>query len=107
VAAAIGKVFSQSQLESGKFQRRVALTGILLALLLTGLEATHAHSDAAVSRISAPCAICLSVQANAPAATFHFLPALYPVATVAVAYPMEAKGTGAELRLFIRPPPSA
>ncbi len=99
-------MFGQGQVENVSLKRWVALSCVFLALLLTGLEATHAHSDATVSRNSAPCAICLSVHANAPATTFQFLPALYPVATVVAAYPLEAKGTGPELRLFIRPPPS-
>jgi hypothetical protein len=100
-------VFGKGQLEKATFQRWVALSCIFLALLLTGLEATHAHSDAAVSRNSAPCAICLSVHANAPALTFQFLPQLHAVATVIVSRPTEPKGAGAKLWLFIRPPPSA
>jgi hypothetical protein len=99
-------VIGKGQLEKAAFQRWVALSCIFLALLLTGLEATHAHSDAVVSRNSAPCAICLSVHANAPAVTFQFLPQLHAVATVVISGPTEPKGAGAKLWLFIRPPPS-
>jgi hypothetical protein len=87
--------------------RFMALSCILLALAMTGLEATHTHSDAALSGSSSPCAICISVHANAPALAFHFLPVLCMVETVTIAYQPEGKSAAPELQLFIRPPPSA
>ena len=86
--------------------RSVALGCVLLALFMGALEATHAHSEAAISRNSTPCAICLSAHAKAPVITVQLLPVIYPVETVAVAYDSEGKSTIAELSLFIRPPPS-
>lgn len=94
------------QFETGKLMRWIVLSAALLVLLMTGLETTHAHSDAAASRNSAPCAICITAHANAPAVTVHFLPQLYAVETVAVAYAPEGKSAAPELQLFIRPPPS-
>ena len=97
----------KNQLGRRKLMRFVALSCILLALVMTGLEAAHSHSDAAVSRNSSPCAICISTHSNAPAVTFHFLPQLYAVEQVALAYEPEGKSAAPELQLFIRPPPSA
>src|SRR5689334_10130975 len=95
---------SKRQLELGKL-RFVALSCILLALVMTGLEATHTHSDAAISRNSTPCVLCLSAHANAPALTVHVLPVFHAVEAVAVSYESEGKSVVSELRLFIRPPP--
>ena len=81
----------------------LALACVCLTLMFAGLESTHAHSDA---KITGPCAICISIHANAPAITFHLLPTLRPVQTLAVARPVEGLGIAKELRLFIRPPPS-
>jgi len=86
--------------------RWIAFACLLLALLMTGLEATHVHSDSALKQHAA-CAICFTVQANAPALTFHFLPALHTLEIVAIAPRTEGKSASSELRLFIRPPPSA
>ena len=94
------------QLETGRVMRWMALSAVLLVLLMTGLETTHAHSDATASRNSSPCAICITAHANAPVVTVHFLPELYAVETVAVAYAPEGKSSAPELQLFIRPPPS-
>ena len=97
----------KGQFEISQLKRFIALGCIFMALAMTGLEATHAHSDAAVSTNSRPCAICISVHANAPAVTFHSLPVLYTVAVVAIPFQTEGKSTAPELSLFIRPPPSA
>jgi len=96
----------KGQLESNRLARFIALGCIFLALVMTGVEATHAHSEVALSRNSAPCAICLSAHAKAPTITVQFLPLVYAVETVAVAYELEGKSTAPELSLFIRPPPS-
>src|SRR5260370_6229642 len=71
--------------------------------MFAGLESAHAHSDA---KVTGPCAICISIHANAPAITFHLLPTLRPVQAVAVARQVEGLGIAQEPRLFIRPPPS-
>jgi len=93
--------------ETSQIKRFIALSCILMALVMAGLEATHAHPDAAVSRNSRPCAICISVHSNAPTAMFHSLPVLYAVDVVAIPALTEGKSTAPELTLFIRPPPSA
>jgi hypothetical protein len=97
----------RTQLENGAWMRWLAMICILLALVMTGVEATHAHSDAAVSPNSRPCAICISAHTNAPAATFQPLPVLYAIDVVAIPFRTEGKSTAPELSLFIRPPPSA
>jgi hypothetical protein len=96
------------QLESGSLARLVALGCIVLALFMAGLEAMHAHADAAaVSRNSSPCAVCFSVHANATTITVQFLPQFHTVEAIAIPYQSEGKSTISELRLFIRPPPLA
>jgi hypothetical protein len=94
------------QLETGNLVRVVAVICVLLALVMTGVEAMHAHSEAAVSRNSSHCAICLSAHAKAPTITVRLLPLIYAVAKVAVPHESQGKSATAELRLFIRPPPS-
>jgi hypothetical protein len=96
----------KGQLENGSFVRWIAMICVLLALVMTGVEATHAHSEAAMSRNSAPCAICLSAHAKAPTITVQLLPLIYAVETVAVTYESQGKSPAPELSLFIRPPPS-
>jgi hypothetical protein len=83
-----------------------ALTCIVLVLLLSAIEATHAHSDVSSVR-SSPCAICLSVHGNAPAITYHPLPTLSALETLALPAVAESHGILQELSLFIRPPPVA
>src|SRR5215813_8754514 len=95
-------VLRKVQVESG---RRVALLCVLLLLVFAGLEATHAHADAKMQ--TAPCAICVSVHANAPAITVHVLPILQPVATTPVPFEAEGKSIILGSDLFIRPPPAA
>jgi hypothetical protein len=90
------------QLETSRW---VAMVCVLLLLVFSGLEATHAHPDAKLP--SSACAICVSVHANAPAITLHPLPTLRPVATVTVPLQTEGKSVAPELALFIRPPPAA
>lgn len=79
---------------------------MFLVLVFTSLEATHAHSGARLSRGAAGCAICVSVHANAPAATVYFLPTLLRVELLAFSFQSEGKDFSTELSLFIRPPPS-
>jgi hypothetical protein len=100
-------VIRPGQFETSQLKRFIALSCILMALVMTGLEVTHAHSDANVSRNSRPCAICISVHSNAPTVMFHSLPVLYAVDVVAIPALTEGKSTAPELTLFIRPPPSA
>ena len=87
-------------------RRWIALCCILLALLISGLEATHAHTGANAARDASSCAICISAHANAPAIVFGSLPVLYAVEIVSI--PWRSQGTSAapELALFIRPPPA-
>jgi hypothetical protein len=100
------KVVRQGQLESGNLMRMIAMICVLLALLMTGVEATHAHSDASVTSNSSPCAICLSAHAKAPAITIQFLPIIYAMETVAISHESQGKSAAPELSLFIRPPPA-
>lgn len=96
-----------SQFESRKLMRLIALVCIVLALFVAGLEATHSHSDGAVARNSSPCAICLSVHANAPTVTVYLLLVFHSVEAFTVPYETQGKSAISELSLFIRPPPAA
>jgi len=87
--------------------RVVALTSIALLLFVAGAEAVHNHSNAAIARNSAPCVICVTAHAKAPTITVHLLPVLHAVESIAVLPETEGKSAISELRLFIRPPPSA
>lgn len=93
------------QFGTRSMRRWIALCCILLALLISGLEATHAHSGATAARDASSCAICISAHANAPAIVFGSLPVLYAIEIVNI--PWRSQGTSAapELALFIRPPP--
>jgi hypothetical protein len=93
-------------LENGSLVRWIAMICVLLALVMTGVEAMHAHKDASISRNSSPCAICLSAHAKALTITVQFLPVIYTVESVAVTYKSQGKSPTPELSLFIRPPPS-
>ncbi|HET9838861.1 MAG TPA: hypothetical protein VFR84_11540 [Candidatus Angelobacter sp.] len=95
------------QFETGSLRRWIALSCVVLALLISGLEAMHAHSDAAVSRNSAPCAICLSVHVNASTVNVQALPQRHTVEAIAIPYRPEGKSAVSEHHLFIRPPPAA
>ena len=99
-------VLPKGQFENGSLMRWIAMVCVLLALVMTGVEATHAHSEAAISRNSSPCAICLSAHAKAPTITVQLLPMIYAVETVAVTYESQGKSATADLSLFIRPPPT-
>jgi hypothetical protein len=85
-------------------RRLTALTCITLVLLLASLEATHAHSDVASVR-SSPCAICLSVHANAPAVTLLVMPTLAALDKLVTPFLIEGHGIQREISLFTRPPP--
>ena len=88
--------------------RVVALSCIVLALFMSGLEAMHAHSDAAASNNSSPCVICLSIHANAPTVSVQVLPPqFHALEAVAIPYETEGKSAISDLSLFIRPPPIA
>ena len=98
---------TKRQFETGKLMRFVALSCIVLALFIAGLEAVHAHTDAAsASTNSSPCVICLSVHANTPTVSVQILPDFHTVEAVAIPYLAEGKSAAADLTLFIRPPPS-
>lgn len=96
-----------SQPEFGRLMRVIALSCIVLALFMSGLEAMHAHSDAVASTNSSPCVICLSIHANAPTIIVHVLPQFHTVEAVAIPYETEGKSAISDLTLFIRPPPVA
>lgn len=95
-----------AQFESGRLARLVALSCVILALFMAGLEAMHAHSDAA-ARNSSPCVVCLSVQANAPTVNVQLPPQFHTLEAIAVPYQPQGKSAISKLRLFIRPPPFA
>jgi hypothetical protein len=97
----------KSQLDPGKLVRLVALTCILLALFMAGVEATHSHADASVASNSSPCVICLSVHAKAPTASVDLLIVFHSVEEFTVPYETQGKSAISELSLFIRPPPAA
>ena len=101
------KAVSQSQLDTSKLMRVIALLCIALALFMGALEATHSNSDGAVARNSSPCAICLSVHANAPTVTVYLLEVSHAVEALTVPYESQGKSAVSELSLFIRPPPIA
>jgi hypothetical protein len=100
-------VSHKGQLEGFAWRRWMALGCMVLVLVFAGLEATHAHLDAKLARSSGPCAVCISVHANAPAVTFHPFPTLLAVELVTIPFQAEGHGIAAELALFIRPPPTA
>ncbi|HEY6936278.1 MAG TPA: hypothetical protein VI424_03950 [Terriglobales bacterium] len=93
------------QFEPGGLKSLIVLCSLLLVLVFAGIEATHAHADGKISGQSGSCAVCVTVHASAPAVTFHPLPALRAVAMVAIPALEQGKSHGAELSLFIRPPP--
>lgn len=101
------RVVRKGQFETGSLVRVIALVCVLLALVMTGVEALHAHSDNALAGNSSPCAICLSAHAKAPVVAVHFLPEIFTVEVLAVSYQSQGKSAAADLSLFIRPPPAA
>jgi hypothetical protein len=101
------KAIRQSQPEFGSLMRIVALSCIVLALFMCGLEAMHAHSDALATTNSSPCVICLSIHVNAPTVSVQILPEFHAVEALAIPNETEGKSTVADLTLFIRPPPAA
>ncbi len=104
--AATRIVNHNGQLETFALRRWTALGCILLAVAFAVLGAIHAHSDAQPACGSAPCAVCISVHANAPAVTSHPLLILFAAETVAIPFRAEGHGIAAEPTLFIRPPPA-
>ncbi|HEY7402568.1 MAG TPA: hypothetical protein VIB39_03535 [Candidatus Angelobacter sp.] len=101
------KAIRRSQPEFGSLMRVVALSCIVLALFMSGLEAMHAHTDAVASTNSSPCVICLSIHANAPTVSVQILPQFHTVEAIAIPYQTEGKSAISNLTLFIRPPPVA
>lgn len=97
-------MMSKDQLETGRW---LAVICVLLLLVFAGLEATHAHAEGPLSGSSSSCALCVSAHANVLAVTFVPLPALLIVEAVHVPFHAQVRGLARELRLFIRPPPSA
>lgn len=99
---------NQSAQIGAVLRRWISAFCLLLVLAAASLEAVHIHSGGAASRGSeSSCLICMSVHANAPAITTHFLPVLSAVGVIVVVHETEAKGITGHLELFIRPPPSA
>lgn len=88
------------------FPRRLAaLTCISLVLWLAGLEVLHAHHEVASVR-STPCALCVTVHANAPAITLLALPTLSALEILVAPSLIESHGIQREISLFTRPPPA-
>lgn len=96
---------TRNRCQPGRLLRWTAFACVFLVLLLAGVEATHAHSEVASVR-SSPCAICLSVHANAPAITLHLLPTLSALEALVQPSLMQGHGIQTEISLFTRPPPS-
>ena len=86
--------------------RIIALASIALLLFMAGAEAAHNHGNPDVARNSAPCVICVTAHAKAPAITIHLLPVLRAVELIALSPKTEGKSAISELQLFIRPPPT-
>lgn len=101
------KAIFTGQSESSRLVRLIALSCVVLVLFISGLEAMHVHSNAAVSHNSPPCALCLTAHANAPAITIHVLPQIQAVEAIAIPSQVESKSAATKLLLFIRPPPFA
>jgi hypothetical protein len=105
-----GSLFMQAadkrQFRADTILRIVALGCLALLLFVAGAEAVHNHANAAGARNSAPCVICVTAHAKAPAITVHLLPELQAVESIAVLPETEGKSAISELQLFIRPPPS-
>jgi hypothetical protein len=97
---------TRNRRQTSHLMRWTTVACLFLVFVLAGLEVTHAHSEIASVR-SSPCAICLSVHANAPAATYHFFSTLLTVEAIPAAVETTAKDSSRKLSLFIRPPPSA
>jgi hypothetical protein len=99
---------NQSAQIGAVLQRWISAFCLLLVLAVASLEAVHVHPGGAASRGSeSSCLICMSVHANPPALTTHFLPVLSAVGVIVVVREIAAKGITSHLELFIRPPPSA
>lgn len=96
---------TKNRCEPGLLFRWAAFACVFLVLFLAAVEATHAHSEVASVR-SSPCAICLSVHANAPAITFHLLPTLSALEALVQPSLLQGHGIQTEISLFTRPPPS-
>jgi hypothetical protein len=98
-------VIDARQFEANLLRRWIAWTCLLLILVFSGLEATHAHSDLP-STSSTPCLICLSAHAKAPASTVQLLPVLFTVEALVTASAVQEISLAKLLALFTRPPPS-
>jgi hypothetical protein len=94
------------QFGTRNMRRWIALCCVGLALLICGVEATHAHSGANATRDASSCALCISVHANAPAIVFGSLPVLYAVEIISIPRQSQSRSAAPELALFIRPPPA-
>jgi hypothetical protein len=99
-------LIDQSQSGKRNARRWIAVCCILLALLISGLEATHAHTGATAARDASSCAICISAHANAPAIVFGSLPVLYAVEIISIPLRSQTTVAAPEHGFFIRPPPA-
>ena len=97
-------VTTNNQREASFARRLTALACISLVLWLAGLEALHAHHEVASVR-STPCALCVTVHANAPAITLLALPTLSELEILVAPSLVESHGIQREISLFTRPPP--
>ena len=96
----------KGQVETGSWQRWMALGCIAGLLVFCVVEATHAHSDARPARNSVPCTVCISGHAKALPISFHTAPLSVAVEIMPIPLVAEGKSIGPELQLFIRPPPA-
>jgi len=99
-------VVSANKFEASLLRRWIASACLLLVLVFSGLEASHAHSDLRKSS-SIPCVVCVSAQAQAPTLAMDALPVLLAVATLAIPDQVQASSLADRLELFIRPPPAS
>src|SRR6266851_3880422 len=96
-----------SQFGMRRLQRWAASACVVLMLLIVGMEAVHAHSQASASNGSGICLLCVSAQTSAPVASITAVETLLIAIGVIAAVPERRRQTTlAALPLFIRPPPA-
>jgi len=93
------------QFEADLLRRRIAWICLLMVLVFSGLEATHAHSDLAGAS-STPCVICVSAHAQAPSSTVQLLPIQVTVEVLITPFAVQGSSLANLLEIFTRPPPS-
>jgi hypothetical protein len=99
-------VILEGQLGSSRSRRLIALGCLSLILLFAGLAATHFHSDAQIACGSRPCAVCITVHANAPVIAAQSLHVAFAIDSMAAPFVAEGKGFAMVRAFFIRPPPA-